>query len=175
MFVLDVKDAKGYGGIASAFLSSLCESDLHDCAICVFDVDGRIKDDNSPYCITRKQLMSIFQNEVIVDAVSFCTNPNILQYFLLAADSLNNVSLTSTSKNVNAKFVHKYWPSIASMKTDELGRKIKSGYIASKWQLDEIKYSIINGTYPCEELLKMLLICLLITKTIYLEATFCRF
>lgn len=153
-FVLDVEDAKGYGGIADAFLSALREGELFDCVICVFDVDNRLADKNSPYARTRKQLFSIFGNGKIVDAVSFCTNPNILQYFLLAADTLDKVSLKLTSKAENTPLVHKYWPMIASGKKDKYGRSMKSCYDASSWQLEIIKYSIINEEYSYSDLLE---------------------
>ena len=150
---IDVEDSNGYGGIPDAVLFSLRE-DIYDCVVCVYDVDNRVEDEKSPYNITRKQLISIFEDERVVDAISFCTNPNILQYFLLAADSLNNVSLSFTSKTTNSKLVHKYWPQIASGKRDNAGRTIKSSYDASSWQLDLIKYSIINNDYKYDDLLE---------------------
>ena len=150
-FYIDIEDATGYGDIADAYLLSLRE-DVYDCVICVYDVDNRIDDKKSPYNFARSRLMGIFQDEIIVDAVSFCTNPNILQYILLIADTLENVALNATSKSTNSKFVHNYWPDIASGKTDSKGRKIKSDYDASSWQLDIIKYSILNNEYCYSEL-----------------------
>lgn len=151
--VLDIENANGYGGIANAFLSALREDNLFDCIVCVYDVDNRIDEPNSPYNSTRKQLTSLFGDENITDAVSFCTNPNILQYFLLAADSIDKVALTSTSKVTNTSLVHKYWQNIASGRTDKQGRKIKSDYDASNWQLEIIKYSILNNEYEYSNLL----------------------
>ena len=90
---------------------------------------------------------------MVVDAVSFCTNPNILQYFLLAMDELPQVSLTCTSKAANTIYVHRYWEQISSNKTDEKGRKTKSFYDASKWQLDIMKYSVINDPHRYSDLL----------------------
>lgn len=90
---------------------------------------------------------------MVVDAVSFCTNPNILQYFLLAMDGLPRVFLTGTSKAANTIYVHQYWEQIASNKTDEKGRKTKSFYDASKWQLDIMKYSVINDPRRYSDLL----------------------
>ncbi|HMM00091.1 MAG TPA: hypothetical protein PKC96_01955 [Bacilli bacterium] len=153
-FALDVENANGCGGIADAFLSALREDALFDCVICVYDVDNKIKDTNSPYNIVRRQLMLLFEDDSIVDSISFCTNPNILQFFLLAANCLNQVALTSTSKSTNSEYVHRYWPAINSKKTDELGRKIKPEYNASKWQLEIIKYSIINNEYTYSNLLE---------------------
>ena len=154
IFVLEIEDARGHGNIADLFLSALREGELYDCVICVFDVDDKAKQRDSPYNMVRKQLMSIFQDSIVIDAISFCTNPNILQYFLLSADSLPNVALKTTSKSTNSNLVRKYWPKIALEKTDEFWRKIKSGYIASRWQLEEIEYSIINNVYSYDNLLK---------------------
>lgn len=152
-FHIEIEDATGYGDIADAYLLSLRE-ELYDCVICVYDVDNRISDTKSPYNITRSRLMAIFQNEEIVDAISFCTNPNILQYILLFADSLDNVALTSSSKAINTKLIHNYWSNIASGKKDNKGRKIKSDYDASAWQLEIIKYSVINEDYLFTNLFK---------------------
>lgn len=152
-FFLDIENVTGYGGIADAFLSALREDGLFDCVICVYDVDNRIGEKDSPYNLTREQLVSLFGDESIADAVSFCTNPNILQYFLLAADSLDKVALESTSKKTNSMLVHQYWPEIASGKIDEQGRKKKSDYDASIWQLEIMKYSIINDKYKYANLL----------------------
>lgn len=152
-FVIDVENSRGYGGIADAFLSALREGELFDCVLCVYDVDNRVSESNSPFNITRKQLLSILGEAMVVDAVSFCTNPNILQYFLLAVDELPRVSLTGTSKTANTIYVHRYWKQIASNKTDEKGRKTKSFYDASKWQLDIMKYSVINDPHGYSNLL----------------------
>ena len=149
---LEVEDACGYGSIADALLYALRE-ELFDCVICVYDVDNRQNDDKSPYSICRSHLISIFEDEKIVDAISFCTNPNILQFFLLAADKLSNVALQSSSKSANSDIVHKYWEKIASGKTDVHGRKTKQEYDASAWQLEIMKYSILNGEYKYDDLL----------------------
>lgn len=116
-------------------------------------MDNRVQENNSPFNITRKQLLSILGEAMVVDAVSFCTNPNILQYFLLAMDGLPRVFLTGTSKAANTIYVHQYWEQIASNKTDEKGRKTKSFYDASKWQLDIMKYSVINDPRRYSDLL----------------------
>lgn len=153
IFVLEIENARGYGGIADAFLTTLRE-DIYDCVICVYDVDDRVNDKYSPFNITRKQLTLLFGDENITEAVSFCTNPNILQYFLLACDTLDKVELKFTSKASNTSLVIKYWKEIASGKIDKYGRNIKSNYDASKWQLDIMKYSILNGKYNYETLLE---------------------
>lgn len=103
--------------------------------------------------MVRNQLNLLFGNEKITESVSFCTNPNIMQLFLLAADTLQNV-ISTTSKKINTSLIHKYWPEIASGKIDKLGRKIKQNYDASNWQLDIIKYSILNGEYSYNTLLE---------------------
>ncbi|MCQ2743105.1 MAG: hypothetical protein MJ239_07475 [Bacilli bacterium] len=153
VFDLDIENAEGSGKIPDVFISAFREP-LYDCVICVYDVDGRINDSASPYNSTRNKLISFFGDEKIADAVSFCTNPNILQLFLLAADPLQKVALKATSKKSNSALVHQYWPNVASDKTDKFGRKTKSGYDAQEWQLDIMKYSIINGSYTYESLLK---------------------
>lgn len=153
-FHIDIENVGGFGGIADAFLVALREDDLFDCIICVYDVDNRINDKKSPYNMVRNQLNLLFGNEKITESVSFCTNPNIMQLFLLAADTLQNVTLSITSKKINTSLIHKYWPEIASGKIDKLGRKIKQNYDASNWQLDIIKYSILNGEYSYNTLLE---------------------
>ena len=150
---LDIEDVSGYGNMEEACLEALRE-EIYDCVICVYDVDNKICEKDSPYNNVRKKLFAIFGNEEEVESVSFCSNPNILQYFLLAADTLDSVKIVSSSKKENSKLVHKYWPEIASNKTDKNGKKIKSEYAAHKWQLDIIKYSIINEEYSYENLLK---------------------
>lgn len=150
---LDIENANGSGKIADLFLSALRE-DIYDCVICVYDVDYSANDVKSAYCKIRNQLNSLFGDEEITERVSFCTNPNIMQIFLLAADSLDKVSLLTTSKKTNSSLIHYYWPEIASGKTDSLGRKIKNDYSAKKWQLEIIKYSILNQEYPYSRLLE---------------------
>lgn len=152
IFYLDIENSGGYGGIGDCFLSALREGDLYDCILCVYDVDNKIGDPKSPYNLTRSQLNLLFGDEEITDKVSFCTNPNILQLILLFADKLDNVKLNTTSKTTNTKLVHNYWPEIASEKLDDKGRKIKSDYNASSWQLEIIKYSILNGAYSYDSL-----------------------
>lgn len=152
-FCLEIENALGAGSIPDLFLSKL-RDDLYDCIICAFDVDNRASDKQSQYSITRQKLNSIFGDEAVADNVCFCTNPNILQLFLLTADTLDKVALKSTSKESNTEIVHKYWPKIGSRKTDKLHRQIKSNYNASAWQLDIIKYSIISGEYHYSAMLK---------------------
>lgn len=130
------------------------EEDRYDCVICVYDVDNKANDSASPYNITKNKIKRFFGNEEVVNAVSFCTNPNILQLFLLIADTLENVSLKSTSKSTNSSLVHKYWKEIPDNKKDNVTIKNKSCYDASKWQLDIIKNSIIYETYDYLDIFK---------------------
>lgn len=151
-FNVEIEDAGGYGDIPDSFLESL-RSELYDCVLCVYDVDNKANDDSSPFNRVRSSLLSVLGEESIVDAVSYCTNPNILQMFLLAADTLDNVALTSSSKKTNSQIVHKYWSDIASEKRDDKGRLFKPPYTAASWQVDIMKYSIIRGEYSYENLL----------------------
>lgn len=132
---LDVESSYGYGEIGDAYLNAI-RDERNDCVLCVYDVDGRANEDESPYKRTYKKLLEVLGDSKVVKKVSFCTNPNILQLFLLAADSLDKVALKTTSKNKNSQLVHLYWNSIASGAKDEKGRNIKPLYNASKWQLD---------------------------------------
>ncbi len=153
LFDISIEESTGYGGIADAYLSSLREG-MFDCILCVYDVDNKANIKNSPFNITLDKITQIFNDRLVAELVSYCTNPNILQLFLLAADKLDNTRLTSSSKAINSVLVHKYWPKIASGKEDSQNRKIKPLYDAQSWQLDIIKYSIINNDYKYEDLLK---------------------
>ena len=150
---VDIEDVSGYGNFGDTALSIL-RSDNYDCVLFVYDVDNKSNDQDSPFNIVQKTLFNIFGDRKIVDKVSFCTNPNILQYFLLAMDELNNVKLTSSSKAKNTPIVHKYWPDIASNAKDKNNRKIKKGYTGASWQLDIMKYSIINNKNSYNQLLE---------------------
>lgn len=153
-FDLEVENACGFGNISDFLLLSLREGDSFDAVICVYDVDDRVGEKGSPYSIVRRQLLSIFGDEAVVDAISFCTNPNILQYFLLAADSLDEIALKSTSKRANTALIHKYWPKIGKEGTDSLKGGAKYYYDANHWQLALLKESIIYETYPYDKLLQ---------------------
>lgn len=150
---LEVEDAEGAGNIPDLLLDAL-RLELYDCVFCVYDVDNKADDYNSQFNKTRGMLLSVLGEEKLVDIISVCTNPNILQFYLLAADVLNNVSLINGSKKANSSLVHKYWDNVASGKTDKQGRLIKPDYTASKWQVDILKYSIIDGTYSYEKMLE---------------------
>ena len=140
-----VINAGGYGNIG-AYFQEFYSDPSYDCVIAIYDVDNKSNDNNSPYSFVRKELLSILGDASEVDLVSFCTNPNILQIILLGCDKLPNVSLSTSSKSVNSSIVHKYWPKIAFKKQKD--KIIKSGYDASKWQLDIIKNSFIYSEQP---------------------------
>ena len=142
IFEISIDNACGSGAVADLFLLAL-RDDYYDCVVAVYDVDNRQNESGSPYNKTRKQLFDVLGDWELVDLVSFCTNPNILQLFLLAMDTLKNVALIKTSKTYNTEIVHKYWPKIASGAKDSKGRNIKPGYDALEWQLNIIKDSII--------------------------------
>ncbi|MBE6135992.1 MAG: hypothetical protein E7181_01835 [Erysipelotrichaceae bacterium] len=150
---LEIEDAEGAGNIPDLLLNAL-RLEVYDCIFCVYDVDNKADDLNSQFNKTRGMLLSVLGDEKLVDVISICTNPNILQFYLLAADELSNVSLVNGSKKINSPIVHKYWNSIANRKTDEQGRLIKPDYTATKWQVDTLKYSIIDGTYSYENMLE---------------------
>lgn len=145
-FLLEITNAEGSGNIGNKFLCALRE-EIFDCIICVYDVDNKAKEEKSSYNLVRKDLKNIFGEDSLVDEVSFCSNPNILQYFLLFCDSLDKVALRSTSKVKNTCIVHKYWPEIGTKKKNVDGKQIKPDYDALDWQLDIMKYSIVNGNY----------------------------
>lgn len=152
-FDLKIENAHGFGNIPDLFLSILREEGAFDCVLCIYDVDNRAKEKDSPYAWVRKKLISLFGDEFIVDSFSFCSNPNILQYFLLAADALENVALKSTSKKANTSLIHKYWPQIGNVKLDSSKKNAGAYYDAAAWQLDIFKSSIIYETYSYNNLL----------------------
>lgn len=152
-FNLEIENAHGFGNIPDLFLSALRDEGAFDCLLCTYDVDDRIKEKGSPYVWVRDSLISLFGDESIVDSFSFCSNPNILQYFLLAADTLENVALRSTSKKTNTSLIHKYWPQIGNVKLDSSKNSVSAYYDAAAWQLNILKNSIIYEEYSYNDLL----------------------
>ena len=126
----------GCGNIAPYFQSEMSD-EFYDCIVCVYDVDNRIDINDSAYNLTRNALKKILLEDENVDNVSFCTNPNTLQFFLLGADKLENVKILDTSKSANTDLLHKYW--------EKLGNK--KDYDADEWQLEIIKNSFIYDEY----------------------------
>ena len=127
-------DAGGFGRVAPYFQDYLA-IELFDCVVCVYDVDYRQAESGSPYQNIREGLLKILGNEEAVNAVSFCTNPNFLQIYLLSKKPLNEVCLTQTSKKMNTEYVHLCWPDIAKEKKKEDGTDQTKGYDATEWQL----------------------------------------
>ncbi len=137
-------NAEGFGNIPFLYQYYLSD-DYYDLILCVYDVDNRIEEKKSPYNQIREGLYEILLDYEKIDTASFCTNPNIIQFFLLGADKLENVKLTSTSKTTNSKILHKYW--------DKIGRRDKD-YDARKWQLKIIEDSYEYGEYSYSTLLE---------------------
>ncbi len=84
---LSVKNAGGFGNIASYYQSYISNDEI-DVVFAVYDVDYRQNEEDSPFRTVRKQLLEILGYENSVNAASLCTNPNILQLFLLAKDTV---------------------------------------------------------------------------------------
>lgn len=141
-FVVRAENVEGSGNIAPYFQSEI-SNEYYDCIICVYDVDNKINEKDSPYNKVRSALKEVLLSDDRVDAVSVCTNPNVAQFFLLGADELSKVSLSSTSKTSNTTLLNKYWPKIGN----------KKSYTAAAWQLDIIKNSFLYGPYSIETLL----------------------
>ena len=142
-FNVVLENAEGYGNIQYLYQYYISEQ-YFDLVLCVYDVDNRIEEKDSPYNQTRAGLYETLQDDLKVDYVSLCTNPNIIQFFLLGAAKLENVELKSTSKNINSKIIHKYWEKIG--KTKE--------YDAKEWQLKIIEESYIYNDYKYSTLLE---------------------
>lgn len=141
-------NAGGFGSVAPLFQDYFSDS-LFDCVVCVYDVDYRAMDPSSPYHVARDGLKKVLDREEAVDAVSFCTNPNFLQIYMLAVKRLCEVSLTSTSKETNTPLVHECWPTIAKPKSS--GTK---GYDATDWQLREMNAAFYQGAQMYQRLLR---------------------
>lgn len=150
-FELIVENAHGFGNV-SPLLEGYVQLYDMDCIFAVYDVDGKT-DDGSPFNSVQNSLLNFFGDQQKVDAVSLCTNPNILQMFLLGCDSLNKVSLKSTSKEENTCIVNKYWPDIGKTCQGCNNHEVTKYYDANKWQLDIIKNSYIYNTYNYDTLL----------------------
>ena len=136
---LTFENVEGFGNIAPYYQAGFGSGE-HDCLLCVYDVDYRQEEEDSPYNEVASKLESILGDSQMVQSISFCTNPNILQILLLGCDSLNNILLMNGSKKANSPIVKKYWP------------KIKKPYDAKEWQLEIIKDSYVYGTYTYDDL-----------------------
>lgn len=146
---LTFQNAGGFGTVAAYYQSEM-NSESHDCNLCVYDVDYRQSESESPYNHIQDQLLLILGEKEMVDKVSFCTNPNILQILLLGCDDIKQVKLMSGSKKDNTGIVHKYWDEIGRQKEDNRTKY----YDAKEWQLKIISDSYEYGPYAYETLYK---------------------
>lgn len=146
-------NARGFGNIAPIF-QDLINNDEIDAVFAVYDVDYRYDELKSPFSIVQKQLKRILGSNSSVEAASLCTNPNILQMFLLGCDDLANVSLQKSSKTINSVMVNKYWPKIGRKKENEEGWKVSNDYKAVDWQLKIISDSFLYGPYSYNTILE---------------------
>lgn len=144
---LTYSNAGGFGNVAAFYQSEMNSGD-HDCNLCVYDVDYRQDEEKSPYNQIQDQLLLVLGEKEMVDKVSFCTNPNILQILLLGCDTFDQVKLMSGSKVSNTEIVHRYWDEIGRPK----GNNQTKHYDAIRWQLDIIKNSYEYGPYSYETL-----------------------
>lgn len=144
---LTFTNAGGFGTVAAYYQSEM-NNEEHDCNLCVYDVDYRQNEDKSPYNHIQEQLLLILGEKEMVDKISFCTNPNILQILLLGCDEINQVKLMSGAKKDNTELVHKYWNEIGRQKD---GNRTKY-YDAKEWQLRIISNSFEYGPYNYETL-----------------------
>ena len=150
-FDISFDNCGGFGNVTPYYQDALT-NELYDCSLCVYDVDYRHTDSDSPFNLIRKDLETVV-GEGGVDAASICTNPNILQFYLLSQGKLNEVAMASTSKKENTKLVNKYWPEIGKKKTDAKGHIVNNDYDASKWQLEIMYYSFVNNPENYEKML----------------------
>ena len=141
---LTVVNAGGGGAVVPLFQDYL-SYELFDCVLCVYDVDYRQNEPDSPFSKIREGLMKVLAETAIVDSVSFCTNPNFLQIYLLSVKELSEVRLLDTSKTTNTAFVHLCWPDIAKKKTDDRGRDRTKVYDATAWQLRIMNAPLMEG------------------------------
>lgn len=161
---LTYENAYGFGNVASLYQNAFIQ-DEYDCVLCVYDVDYRQSEKDSPYNTVVGQLTLVLGKKTSVMAISFCTNPNILQMLLLGCDDFEKVKLTSGSKKGNTKIVHKYWDKIG--RTD--GKKQKPCYDAQGWQLDIIKNSFLYDEQPSYSYDSLLLRCSSVPTNYLLE------
>lgn len=139
-FGLTIKNAHGCGNVAPYYQNYISREDV-TCVLAVYDVDNKMDEENSTYNHVLNGLISILGEERQAKAVSICTNPNVLQIFLLGCDCLENVALTSTIKAGNSNLIQKYWPNMHKT------------YAAKEWQLCMMKDSFIYGIYRYGDLL----------------------
>ena len=144
---LTFENAGGFGNVAGYYQSEI-NSEGHDCNLCVYDVDYRQNEEKSPFNYVQEQLLLILGEKAMVEKISYCTNPNILQILLLGCGEISEVRLNSGSKRKNTDIVHRYWDEIGRRKEDQ---QIKY-YDAKEWQLKIISDSFEYGPYSYETL-----------------------
>lgn len=134
------KNANGAQKIAAQYQDAISEEEF-DCVLCVYDVDYKMHDDKSSFSITRSQLLEVTGSKEAVSSISYCTNPNILLWFLIGRDIYKNVCEIDSVKGKNTELIHKYFPAIGKSN----GNKPLKKYDASAWQLREfVNYYIYN-------------------------------
>jgi len=148
-FEVTFRNVKGSGNVVPYYQSAFANGD-YDGVFCVYDVDNRAQEESSPFVLIQKGLLEILGDPKAVLAVSLCTNPNILQMFLLCCDSLNHVALKTTSKKANTPLLRHYWPEIAKEKETESKTHSVHYYDAEGWQLRLLSDSICYGPYSFE-------------------------
>lgn len=151
-FELHIENACTFGNV-SPLLEEYVQLYDSDCSFAVYDVDGKTQD-GSPFSSVQKSLLNFFGDQEQVDTVSLCTNPNILQMYLLGCDSIKEVALTSSSKVENTPLVHKYWPDIGNTIQGNNHKPMIKVYDAHKWQLEIMKNSYFCEIYKYDTLLE---------------------
>ncbi len=130
---LSITNAKGALNIPPLFQDAL-SNDRYDAIFCVYDVDGRQKEQDSPFCRVRNSLKAVLGSIQAVESISLCTNPNILLFYLLGPAKPAEIrGKLVPSKTANTNLLHAYW--------DEIGRNPEKKYNAASWQLKLMKYS----------------------------------
>lgn len=142
------KNAGGAQRIAAQYQDAISEEEF-DSVLCVYDVDYKMHDDKSSFSITQSQLTQVAGSKEAVDLISYCTNPNILLWFLIGKDTYDNVFEIDSVKGKNTELLHKYFPAIGN----NSGNKPFKKYDASAWQLREFINSYIYDETSYEQLI----------------------
>lgn len=141
---LTIVNPEGAMKIPALFQDAL-SNDRYDAVYCVYDVDNRPHVNDSAFCMVKKKLKDVLGSIHSVQAISLCTNPNILLLYLLGPTDLSELEgKLKCSKEDNTGLVHKYW--------NEIRNSHDKKYDAAKWQLDIMKYSY-DGKYSYQTLL----------------------
>ena len=106
VFNVEIINAGGEGSVP-AFFHDCYSNPIYDCTVAIYDVDNKCNQDKSIYNLTKNKLENIVGNNV--DAISFCTNPNILQIVLLGCDTTGLLeNYIRRPYKPNAAFGHSY-------------------------------------------------------------------